>query len=89
VNALLQTVGVAPTRIQTIGKDATRRCFEILRILVPFLCVPAAQHANTTALLTPKVIRQAMLPHVGGRRTVEHLQHLPYGEVRSTGRFRS
>jgi hypothetical protein len=74
-------------RMQTIGKDAKHRGFEVLWIPVPSLQDPAAYTTNTTVFLTPKAMRRALLPLIGGRRTVENLQNPFYGRVQWTHLF--
>jgi hypothetical protein len=70
--------------METIDKDATHGCFEVLWIQVLSLQDPAAYTANTTVLLTPKAIRRAFLLLFGGRRTVEYAQSPSYSGVQLT-----
>jgi hypothetical protein len=59
VKAMLETVGVAPTRIETMGKVSIHRSFTVLWITLPFLQHPAAYPANTTAVLTSEFVGRA------------------------------
>jgi hypothetical protein len=74
VKAMLETMGVVPTRIEITGTISMHRSFAVpwkpLLVLQP----PGAYPANTTAVLTSKVIGRALLPLFGGERNVQYVQ---------------
>jgi hypothetical protein len=89
MKAMLETMGVATTRIQTTGTVSMHRSFAVPWKPLLVLQHPGAYPANTTAVLTSKVIGRALLPLLGGERNVQYVQIPSCGEMRSTDRFRS